>query len=91
MSDIVIYTKDTCPYCFAAKSLLKEKRVSFREHEISDDPARRAEMISLSGRRTVPQIFINGEHVGGYDDIAMLDASGRLDKLLNNSTEAVAA
>ena len=80
--DVLIYTRPFCPYCVAAKSLLREKGVGYREIDISQDDARLEEMIRLSGRRTVPQIFVATEHVGGFDDLAALDQKGRLDPLL---------
>lgn len=83
MKPVTIYTTPFCGYCFAAKRLLTEKGVTFEEIDVSADPARRAEMVQrASGRRTVPQIFVGGEGVGGFDDIAALDRAGRLDALL---------
>lgn len=83
-SHIVIYTKDYCPYCKAAKALLTQKGVTYTNIEISDDTAKRAEMIERSGgRTTVPQIFIGELHVGGYTDLAELNASDSLDDLLH--------
>ena len=79
---IEMYANGWCPYCSAARALLAEKQVAFTEIDIEAEPARRAEMIARSGRRTVPQIFIGDRHVGGYDDLAALDRSGRLDPLL---------
>lgn len=80
---IVIYSKSYCPYCKGAKALLTQKGVSFTEYEISEDPARTAEMIERSGgRRTVPQIFIGDVHVGGGTDLAELNRTGGLDALL---------
>lgn len=81
--EVVMYTKSSCPYCVKAKDLLKSKNVAFREVEV-DSPEVIAEMVGRSaGRRTVPQIFINGFHVGGYDDLAATVQKGELDKLLN--------
>jgi glutaredoxin 3 len=81
--DIVLYTKDYCPHCKAAKALLTAKGVTFTNHEISDDPERRSEMIARSGGRvTVPQIFIGDFHVGGNSGLAALNAAGNLDALL---------
>lgn len=77
-----MYATGWCPYCVAARDLLRGKGVPFEEIDLTSDPARRAEMESLSGRSSVPQIFIGDEHVGGYDDMAALDRSGRLDRLL---------
>ncbi len=83
MAQVEIYTKFTCPYCARAKSLLNRKGADFTEIEITMDSARRSEMIARSGgRRTVPQLFINGAHIGGSDDLAALDARGGLDPLL---------
>lgn len=83
MADIVIYTKDYCPYCHAAKDLLKSKGAVFTEIDILKHPERRSEMVEKAGgRTTVPQIFIAGRHVGGCDDLHALDAAGRLDPLL---------
>ncbi len=82
MSEIIIYTKDSCPYCERAKTLLKKKGVTYTELKITDDKTRE-EMIERSGgRMTVPQIFINDKHIGGCDDLYALDAEGGLDDLL---------
>ena len=84
MAKVEVYTASYCPYCIRAKSLLKRKGVSFDEIDVSGDPALREKMIELSGgRRTVPEIFINGRIVGGYDELRALEAAGRLDKLLS--------
>jgi len=83
MSKVEIYTKFTCGFCFRAKSLLENKNVSFQETDITMDGAKKEEMIQRSGgRMTVPQIFIDGRHIGGSDDLAALDRSGELDALL---------
>lgn len=82
MANIEIYTSPYCGYCHRAKALLNRKGAAFTEIDIVDDDAKRAEMMSRSGRRTVPQIFIDGHHVGGCDDLYDLDASGGLDPLL---------
>jgi GrxC family glutaredoxin len=82
MARVVIYTTSYCPYCTAAKSLLRSKNVQFEEIDVTRDPQRRAEMEQLSQRRTVPQIFIDGQSVGGYDEACDLDATGELDRLL---------
>ena len=82
MAQIVIYSKDPCPYCVRAKMLLQRKEASFTEIKITDD-ATRQEMIEKSGgRMTVPQIFIGETHVGGFDDLHDLDVSGKLDEML---------
>ena len=82
MSDIEIYTSPYCGYCHRAKALLTRKGAAFTEIDIMDDDHKRAEMMSRSGRRTVPQIFIDGKHIGGCDDLYDLDAAGGLDPLL---------
>lgn len=83
MPQVEIYTTQTCPYCFRAKRLLQAKGVSYTEYDVSGDPALRAAMTERAhGGRTVPQIFIDGEHVGGCDDLHSLDADGELDGLL---------
>ena len=83
MADIEIYSPAICPYCIAAKNLLKTKGLDWRELRIDADPAARAEMLRRApGARTVPQIFINGTHVGGFDQLAAAERSGRLQELL---------
>ena len=82
MSEVVIYTTNYCPYCTAAKALLRAKNVRFKEIDVTIDPSHRAEMEQRSRRRTVPQIFIDGKSIGGYDDACDLDQSGELDRLL---------
>ncbi|QMW23827.1 glutaredoxin 3 [Sandaracinobacteroides saxicola] len=83
MATVEIYTKFLCPYCARAKSLLTAKGVSFEEVDISMGGPKRSEMIARSGgRTTVPQIFIDGRHIGGSDDLAALDRAGGLDPLL---------
>lgn len=82
MSKIDIYTKPYCPYCERAKALLEEKGAEYNEIVASHDPVLRAEMNERSGRYTYPQIFINGTHVGGCDDLMALNARGGLDPLL---------
>ena len=83
MTEIVVYTKDHCPYCVKAKALLKRKGAVFNEIDVAHDHHALQEMLARSdGRKTVPQIFINGTHVGGCDDLYALDANGELDSLL---------
>lgn len=83
MAKVEIYTTPTCPYCVAAKALLRKKGVSFDETDVSRDPDLRVAMTQRAGgRRSVPQIFIDGQHVGGSDDIHLLDREGKLDGLL---------
>ncbi|HLV84933.1 MULTISPECIES: glutaredoxin 3 [Devosia] len=82
MATIEVYTTPTCPYCHAAKALLADKGVDFTEITVLD-PAQRESMTQrANGRRTVPQIFIDSAHIGGYDDMAALDRRGGLDPLL---------
>jgi len=83
MATVEIYTKATCGYCMMAKRLLATKDVSFSETDILQQPDKRAEMIQRSsGRQTVPQVFIDGDHIGGFDDLSGLHMSGKLDALL---------
>ena len=83
MKTVEIYTTPTCPYCLAAKRLLTKKGVAFTEIDVSRDPDLRLAMTDRAGgRRSVPQIFIGGQHVGGSDDLHALDAEGGLDPLL---------
>ena len=79
MANVEIYTKEWCPYCAKAKALLKSKGLSYREINITVDETLRQEMVTRSGRRTVPQLFLDGASIGGYDDLANLNASGELD------------
>jgi glutaredoxin 3 len=89
MPTIQIYTTRYCPYCHAAKSLLKRKGASFDEIDVGYAPDRREEMIQrANGRMTVPQIFIGATHVGGYDDLQALDRAGKLDPLLASESKA---
>lgn len=83
LKPVEIYTTRTCPYCTAAKSLLTKKNVTFTEIDVGADPALRQAMTTRAGgRRTVPQIFIGGIHVGGCDDLHALEHAGRLDPML---------
>ncbi|MBB4627559.1 glutaredoxin 3 [Paracoccus denitrificans] len=83
MAKIEIYTTPTCPYCIAAKSLLQKKGITYEETDVSCDPQLRIAMTQRAGgRRTVPQIFIDGQHVGGSDDLHALEHRGKLDGLL---------
>ena len=83
MADVVLYTKPGCPYCMAAMGLLARKGVDFTEIVASNDPEKKAEMIQKSGgKATFPQIFIDGKHIGGSDDMHALDRRGELDTLL---------
>jgi glutaredoxin 3 len=83
MVEVELYTTMYCPYCSRARALLQRKGVAYVDIDIAEEPARRGEMIRRAqGRSTVPQIFINGEHIGGYDDLAALDRAGELDPKL---------
>ena len=82
MASVEIYTTPYCPYCHAAKDLLSEKGVSFTEIDVSDSPGERQRIEQASGQSTVPQIFINGESIGGHDELAALERQGRLDSVL---------
>lgn len=83
MAEVEIYSSMFCPFCHRAKRLLSEKGVDFIEIDVDMDGAKRREMMERAhGRHTVPQIFIDGAHVGGSDDLAALDRDGKLDTML---------
>ncbi|MGB8413472.1 MAG: glutaredoxin 3 [Candidatus Binatus sp.] len=83
MPKVEVYTTTYCPFCVRAKNLLKSKGVAFDEIDVTHDHELRAKMIEMSGgRRTVPEIFINGRIIGGFDELKALDDSGKLDNLL---------
>lgn len=85
MAKVEIYTLRTCPYCIKAKEILESKGVRYEEIPVDNMPDVREEMKKrANGRHTVPQIFINGDHVGGCDDLIAADESGKLDRLLKN-------
>lgn len=85
MPKIEIYTTAICPYCVRAKMLLKSKGVNWEEIRIDRDRNRMQEMLTRSNRRTVPQIFIDNKHIGGFDDLSALDSRGKLDPLLSSN------
>ncbi len=89
MAEIIIYSKQWCPYCNKAKALLKTKGVGYSEIDITDDEEGEKEMIERSRRQTVPQIFVDGLSIGGYDDLAQLNARGELDRLLGIESKGV--
>jgi glutaredoxin 3 len=92
MPKVVIYTTSSCPYCLAAKRLLSQKNVKFEEISVDGDRLGRAKMSARAGgRRTVPQIFIGDDHIGGCDDLYALEEAGRLDSLLAASQQASSA
>ncbi|MEY4427340.1 MAG: hypothetical protein RLZZ182_29 [Pseudomonadota bacterium] len=83
MQHVKMYTTQVCPYCIRAKALLKQRGVEqIEEIRIDTDPAQRDHMMAITGRRTVPQIFIGDTHVGGCDDLIALDGAGKLQPLL---------
>lgn len=85
MSNVTMYCTAVCPYCIRAEMLLKQRGVAEIEKiRVDSHPEQRAVMMERTGRRTVPQIYINGTHVGGYDDLAALDRANGLIPLLNN-------
>ena len=83
MPEVLIYSTGYCGYCAAAKRLFEKKGVAVTEVMVDQDPAQREHMERVTGRRTVPQIFVGGRHVGGYDDLRALDRAGGLDPLLH--------
>lgn len=87
MAEIIVYSKDYCPYCTKVKEYLKRKGYEndIKEIDITNDPETAIEMVKKAGgQRTVPQVFINGKHIGGCDDTIALDKDGKLDELLRN-------
>jgi len=82
MAKVEIYTTPWCGYCARAKGLLEKKGVAYEEMDVMEDGPKRTEMRTRSKRSTVPQIFINGQHIGGSDELAALEQSGKLDPLL---------
>ena len=91
MPKVEIYTKSWCPYSTRAKARLDFKGVRYEEIDVTTDTVREMEMVKRSGRHTVPQIFINDQHLGGNDDLLAAEASGRLDYLLNDREQGAAA
>lgn len=83
MVKVLVYTREGCPYCVHAKQLLDYKKVQYTEVRVDLDPAMLDEVIKLTGRRTLPQIIINGESIGGFDDLSALEKSGQLDTYLS--------
>ena len=82
VADIVVYSTERCSYCVMAKKLLESKGLTYREIDVSHDEALLQEMVERSGRRSVPEIFIDDDFIGGYDDLARLNATGELDRRL---------
>lgn len=86
---VEIYTSAICPYCVAAKNLLRSKGLQYSEQRVDTDPEQRATMLQRSGgKRSVPQIFVNNVHVGGFDDLVAADRSGRLAEIIDAGIEA---
>jgi glutaredoxin 3 len=85
--EITVYTSAVCAYCVAAKNFLRSKGLSWNEVRIDSDPSRREQMVALTRRTTVPQIFIGQTHVGGYDDMMALHRAGKLELLLEGGAE----
>lgn len=84
MNQVIIYTKNNCSFCLRAKELLTRRNINFKEIRVDQDETKLEEMIKLSTKRTVPQIFIKDQPIGGYDELAALAQSGKLDNLLNS-------
>ncbi|MEX0616053.1 MAG: glutaredoxin 3 [Methylophaga sp.] len=82
MADVIVYSSAHCPYCVMAKQLLERKGVAYKEIRVDLEPARREEMMQKSKQRTVPQIFINDQAVGGYTDLLAIDRAKKLDQML---------
>lgn len=84
MKRVQMYTTGMCPFCVMAKRLLSQKGVAIDEIRVDEDTSRREEMMRITGRRTVPQIFVGETHVGGYDDLSAMNSAGKLDPLLKD-------
>jgi glutaredoxin 3 len=88
MADVTIYTTPFCPYCMRAKKLLQKKGVAYKEIDVSNSSSSREEMMQRAGgRSTVPQIFIDGAHIGGSDELYALESKSQLDPLLQNPAQ----
>jgi glutaredoxin 3 len=81
MARVEIYTTSSCPYCIRAKRLLEARGIPFSEIDVGSDDALRADVMQRTGRRTVPQIFIDGRSIGGFDELAAMDSAGELREL----------
>lgn len=84
MSRVVVYSKEYCSFCKRAKALLQSKNIAFEEVDVTSDAVLQEKVQRLSGRRTVPQIFIDGKSVGGFEELRELEAAGELDRLSRN-------
>ena len=87
-ADVTLYTTRFCPYCIRARNLLQDKGVAYRDIAVDNDQQLRREMMTRSGRDTVPQIWIGEQHIGGCDDMLLLERQGRLDELLQRTSAA---
>ena len=87
MKPVVMYSTALCPFCIRAKYLLEQKGVQFEDRRVDLEPNLRAEMMSLSGRHTVPQIWIGDQHIGGCDELYALESSGQLNAFLQGPAE----
>lgn len=83
MKKVRLYTTTYCGYCRSAKALLDRKGVAYQEIDVTDDDAQREELVRITGQRTVPQIFIGEQHIGGFSDLDALERAGKLDPLLS--------
>lgn len=83
MAKVVVYSTSSCPFCMMASRLLESKGVTFQTIDVGGDPSAWAKMEAKTGRSTVPQIFIDHHHIGGFDDLSAADKRGEIDKLLN--------
>ena len=81
MARVIIYTTPSCPFCVRAKRLLHERGIAYDEIDVADDDALRADLVQRTGRQTVPQIFIDGRSIGGFEELAALDETQQLDPL----------
>jgi glutaredoxin 3 len=87
-AEVIVYRTPYCPYCVRAERLLRQKRVAFREIDVSGDVTRRRWLLEVTGSGTVPQIFINGRPIGGCDELHALERSGELDRLLAENAQS---
>jgi glutaredoxin 3 len=88
MAEVVVYRTEHCGYCVRVHYLLESKGVPFKEIDVSDDAGQRKWLADVTRQRTVPQVFINGKPVGGFDELARLNRSGELDRLLSEQTSS---
>ncbi|MFT4613101.1 MAG: glutaredoxin 3 [Bacteroidia bacterium] len=84
-STITMYTTRFCPYCMRARQMLDDKNVAYTDLAVDNDPQLRTEMMQRSGQRTVPQIWVGEQHIGGFDDMYLLERQGQLDTLINRA------